>query len=170
MLADELSGGGFEEIEVNGIEQVGRVESGEGIDHAAGVQVVAVDFPFGAVTSVKIWGGGGGRLDSDVEGKKSIEGVVEFFYLKLFLGSKVGHLLEGVDAGVGAARTGDFCRGSEDGAQGLFDESLNGNAIGLHLPAAIVRAVICKKEFILGSVHIQRGRFLQGGDLQGWSL
>jgi len=53
-----------------------------------------------------------------------------------------GGLCQGMDAGVGAAGTGDLDGRALDFGQRGFQSALNGSQAGLHLPAVEVRAII----------------------------
>ena len=84
----------------------------------------------------------GGR-ELAIKGGNPVEGV----HGEIVRSIEVGHLAEGVDAGIGAARAVNTDGFLGDGGDGFLNAFLNGVGIGLDLPAAEGCAVIGNGEF-----------------------
>ena len=100
-----------------------------------------VFFGEGGVSGVEVGRGGGDVKDADVVGKDAVEGAEKEGQVGR-CGGKVSDLAAGMDASVGAARGDDGSFLFEGKCERLFDESLDGEAIGLDLPTTIASAVV----------------------------
>lgn len=138
--AEEALGGGAEGVEVEGAEEGSAVEARYGVEGAG--EVVVVDLAGGAVAGMEIGRDFCGFEDPDVGGEERVGREAEARKRKGGGGAEMGGLPCGVDAGVSSARSGELDGMAEDRFEGTLDESLDREAVWLHLPAGIASAVV----------------------------
>jgi len=139
MLALAMEAGGFEEGEIEGM---GNVPGEAGLQrgkNGAGPEAVAVGFSYGIEAGVEIVRSESDVHDPDGRREVDIEGALPGgeIHAAGVRDVAVGHLAEGMDAGIGAAAAvdGDGGRGFEYFRDGCFEEILHGIAAGLALPS-----------------------------------
>ena len=102
--------------------------------------IIVVGSSFGTVPGVHVRPNPLDALDGDVMWQKAVELIGQLLAVE-FLGIEMSHHVPGMYARVGASRAGDVDRVSQDGGQGVLDDTLHGDALGLYLPAMISRSV-----------------------------
>ncbi len=83
----------------------------------------------------------------DVVGQIGVQRTAERLGRKRRIGAQSDDLLQGVNAGVGPPAGQDADSLAGDLGNGVFERFLDGNPIGLELPAGVVRAVVGDGEF-----------------------
>lgn len=112
------------------------------------MQMVVVNFRFGAVPCMKIGLSRLNSYDADVGGKKRVDGEEKAFIPNVGYRSEnnvsveVSDLPFGVNACVCTARTGEVRGMSKYGDKSLLNKRLDRWAVVLYLPAAVVCPVI----------------------------
>jgi hypothetical protein len=81
-------------------------------------------------------------LDQDVRRKKTVEGPLEGANLQLTFGPEMGHLVQGVNPGVGPPRGRHRGPLSCEDGKLLLQDPLDRGTPGLNLPSQIIRPII----------------------------
>ena len=86
-------------------------------------------------------------LDGDVAGEEAVQSLLESLDRDVGGGAKAGDLAQRVDPGIGPSGTDQGYPLPGHDLDLLFDELLNGENTGLHLPPVVVRSVVLDDQF-----------------------
>ncbi len=107
---------------------------------------VAVGFGGGVEAGVEVGVGFGGVEDADGGGEEAVDGAAEVVDGDAVVEGEGGYLGEGVNAGVGTTGAGDVDVFAVHIAEDFFEDALDGDEIGLVLPAVEIGTVIGKSD------------------------
>src|SRR5579864_9082828 len=116
---------------------------------------VFVGLRFGLETRMEIEWSFFHSRDADVRRQQTIRGSAQILQRNRVLYAQRGHLRDGMNPGVRAARSGHLYCATFDLTEDLLQRSLDSRQTWLHLPAVIVRAVV--GDLDLNSSHGRAG-------------
>jgi len=174
LVSGDEGGGSPELVAVEGIGIEPGAVGEEGVLDP--IDIVPVLPAGGVEPAVGVGGYGVDIVQDDVGGKDGVDIIKNALVDSPFI-IKVEEVLKGVDAAVGAGRSGEFEAGAEEGAEGFFDFLLDGGGVLLDLESAVVGAFVGEFEEIPGHggkdtarAGMRGRRACMGGEATaGWS-